>query len=62
MTGKSIDENEAWYRNHWVWLIIAIPALTVIGCMFTIYLAITNPDFVVRDAPAQTESAEASRE
>lgn len=44
-------ENEKWYRNQWVWLVIAIPALTVVGCMLTIYLAVTNPDHLVSDQP-----------
>lgn len=44
---------ERWYRNPWVWLLIAIPALTVAGCMLTIYLALTNPHILVSDvAPA----------
>ena len=42
---------EPWYRNPWVWLLIAIPSLTVAGCMLTIYLAITNPHTVVSDSP-----------
>jgi hypothetical protein len=46
---ETIDTQEPWYRNPWVWLLIAIPSLTVIGCMFTIYLAITNPHIVVSD-------------
>jgi len=52
---------EAWYRNPWVWLLIAIPALTVAGCMLTIYLALTNPHIMVSDAPTSnptTGSAE----
>ena len=44
---------EVWYRNPWVWLIIAIPSLTVIGCMITIYLALSNPDHLVRDTPKE---------
>jgi hypothetical protein len=32
-----------------VWLVIAIPSLTVIGCMLTIYLAISHPDLLVKD-------------
>lgn len=45
-------EAEAWYRNPWVWLVIAIPSLTVAGCLFTIYLALANPDYLVREPPA----------
>lgn len=38
---------EPWYRNPWVWLVIAIPSLTVAGCMLTIYLALSNPHILV---------------
>jgi len=38
-----------WYRNRLVWLLIAIPGLTVVGCMLTIYLAISNPEILVKD-------------
>jgi len=41
---------QAWYRNPWVWLVIAIPAATVIGCLITVYLAISNPHTIVDDA------------
>lgn len=44
---------DLWYRNHLVWLVIAIPTLTVLGCMLTIYLAVANPDPLVGDAPVQ---------
>ena len=45
---REVESNmEPWYRNPWVWLIIAIPGLTVIGCAFTIFLAITNPEILV---------------
>lgn len=40
---------EPWYRHRIVWLLIAIPGLTVIGCLLTIYLAISNPDTLVKD-------------
>lgn len=63
----TIDAEEPWYRNPWVWLIIAIPSLTVAGCMLTIYLAITNPHILVgagsTDAPPATAgSTDTSRE
>lgn len=41
---------EPWFRNPWVWLVIAIPSLTVAGCMLTIYLALTNPHILVSDS------------
>jgi FixH len=47
---------ERWQRNPWVWLIIAIPSLTVAGCLVTIYLALTRPDYLVsEDAGALPE-------
>lgn len=35
--------------NRMLWLVVAIPALTVAGCLFTIYLALTSPDELVSD-------------
>ena len=48
ISDNKIAEQEDWRRNPWVWLIIAIPALTVIGCALTLYLAITNPHIIVK--------------
>jgi hypothetical protein len=56
MPATKDSEEEPWYRNEWVWLIIAIPSLTVIGCMFTIYLALSHPDHLVRDTPTEGET------
>jgi len=52
-------ENEPWYRNPWVWLVIAIPGLTVIGGLVTMYLAITNPHIMVSD-PTPVENTTTS--
>jgi len=49
---------ESWQKNPWVWLLIAIPALTVAGCMLTIYLALSNPHIMVDNgAPAGTTNS-----
>jgi len=45
-----MHDGEHWRKNPWVWLIIAIPALTVLGCAFTIYLALSRPHILVSDA------------
>jgi hypothetical protein len=47
---------EPWFRNPWVWLVIAIPALTVVGGLLTIYLAITNPHIMVSDSATDETS------
>ena len=53
----TVDTQEPWYRNPWVWLIIAIPSLTIVGCMLTIYLAITNPHILVGGGPTDAAPA-----
>ena len=56
------DTEEPWYRNFLVWLVIAIPALTVLGCAFTIFLAISNPDSLVTETdPGKYLQAEEPR-
>lgn len=57
-----VAANEPWFRNPWVWLIIAIPTLTVVGCMFTIYLALTNPHILVGDSATTDGTVQTSRE
>jgi len=42
-------EIRPWFREPWVWFIIALPAAAVVGCAITIWLAITRPDFLVVD-------------
>lgn len=54
------EQTEPWQRNPWVWLVIAIPALTVAGCMLTIYLALANPDYLVRDPATETSQRESA--
>ena len=52
---KSLSSDTPWYLNGMVWLIIAIPALTVAGCLLTIFLAIGNPDGLVSDYDVRTD-------
>lgn len=55
--------DQRWYTNHWVWLIIAIPGLTVVGCMLTVWLAISNPDVLVKDpVPGSTSATRTPRD
>jgi len=48
-TASELTGNNPWYRNRLVWLVIAIPTLTVAGCLLTIFLAVGNPDELVSD-------------
>lgn len=52
----SEETEEPWFRNPWVWLIIAIPALTVVAGLLTLYLAITNPHIMVSDTATDDTS------
>jgi uncharacterized protein len=45
----SNDTARPWYAQLWPWLLIVPPAGAVFGGMFTLYLAITRPDALVRD-------------
>lgn len=38
-----------WYRQFWPWFIIALPAAAVIASFFTLWLAISRPDYIVID-------------
>jgi hypothetical protein len=42
-------QKRPWYREPWVWLMIALPASAVIGGMITLYLAIVSSDGLVED-------------
>jgi len=49
--------DEPWYRNPWVWLIIAIPSLTVVGGLITLYLALSRPVILVGDTADKEETS-----
>ena len=38
-----------WYRYPWPWVAIAIPAIAVIGGLYTLSLALSHPDPIVVD-------------
>jgi len=42
-------QTRPWYRYPWPWIAISIPALAVVGGLFTLYLAVTHPDPLVVD-------------
>ena len=42
-------QNLPWYRQFWPWFIIALPAAAVAGGLFTLWLALSNPDHLVVD-------------
>lgn len=38
-----------WYKQFYPWMLIAIPFLTVIGCIVTITIAVTSPNALVKE-------------
>jgi hypothetical protein len=52
MNRQTHNGNEAvdvrpWYKEPWPWVVISIPAAAVIMGFVTLYLALTNPDYLV---------------
>jgi hypothetical protein len=42
-----IGKTTVWYREPWPWIAMSGPALAVIGCVISIYLAVRGADPVV---------------
>ena len=38
-----------WYRQPWPWFLMALPAVTVCGSFYVLWLAVSEPEAVVRD-------------
>ena len=48
-TQASSDTPRPWFREPWVWLIIALPASAVLGGIVTIWIAVVTDDGLVQD-------------
>jgi len=42
-------EQRPWYKEPWPWVAIAVPGAAVVMGVITLYLALTNPDYLVVD-------------
>lgn len=49
LSSNPTENIEPWYRQFWLWFLIALPASVVIASFFTIKLALDSGDAVVRD-------------
>jgi hypothetical protein len=45
----TVDKHLPWYRQFWPWFIIALPAAAVLAGFYTLWLALSNPDYMVVD-------------
>lgn len=44
---NTVIEQNIWYRNFWVWLLIALPSSAVIASLITVWLVLQAPDPVI---------------
>ena len=49
MTRTTREDTQPWYRQFWPWLLISIPAATVVAGFATIWLATKEPVALVHD-------------
>jgi uncharacterized protein len=49
ITEASSSSPRPWFREPWVWLIIALPASAVFGGIITIWIAVESDDGLVQD-------------
>jgi len=48
-TEVSLNSPRPWFREPWVWLIVALPASAVLGGIVTIWIAVESDDGLVQD-------------
>lgn len=48
-TGTKMATTEPWYRQRWPWILISLPATSVVAGMTLLYFAITTADGLVVD-------------
>lgn len=44
-----ITDQTPWHKQFWPWFLLAIPGITIVWCIFMIYLAISGRDPMVTD-------------
>jgi uncharacterized protein len=49
MSNPNQVENQPWYLNPMVWMVIALPTTAVVAGLLTVYIAVTNQDSLVVD-------------
>lgn len=51
---QGASEQTPWYKPSWLWLVIGLPATTVVAGLTTVYIAFANKDDDVRDQVSKT--------
>lgn len=47
ITDSEPGQNLPWFRQFWPWFIIALPTSAVIASFVSLWLAVSNPDYLV---------------
>lgn len=42
-------DSKPWYRQPWLWFVIALPTVVVVAALYTVYIAFSNPPSMVDD-------------
>jgi len=42
-------DTKPWHKQFWPWFLIALPAVVVVACFYTVYLALNNPLSIVKE-------------
>lgn len=53
---QAADRNKRrlpWWRSGWMWVVIGIPAVTLVAAIVTTLIALDNPDPQVEIAPGE---------
>jgi hypothetical protein len=56
MNTRVENENNVWYREFYVWLVIVLPLCAVVASFATLYIAIQNPPEMVVEDYARIEA------
>ena len=49
MNKPAHTDTVVWYKQFWPWFLIILPLVVVIASLYTVYLAVSDPDPVIED-------------
>lgn len=44
-----MEDTQPWYKQFWLWFIIFLPTCAVVASLYTVYIAFSNKDSLVKD-------------
>lgn len=55
-------EDQPWYQNYMVWMIILLPATVVVAGLMTVYIAMQNAPQVIDQTPVKAAASTVQRD